>query len=190
MAHEDVSSPRDLETSVSPAQARPLQLIYGATAFAVIVFFALLLVLASSGASDSYPARHQSMWAAVLSIAHFIFAVGVYGVVPMLFRRISTSESSQGGAHRNSLLPLERPNAAVPRLHKALIVRLTMMESVALFGLTVCLIANSTGMLKTEPLYWLNLTTGAVFMGFVSATFPTAERLTQVLQSVVFGSSG
>jgi len=176
--------------SISPAQTRPLQLIYVATAFAVIVFFALLLVLASSGAGDADPSGQQSMWAAVLSIVHFMFAMGVYGFVPMLFRRMSTARSSQGEAHENPPLPGESSNAALPRLHKALIVRLAMMESVALFGLTVCLIAITTGMLKSEPLYWLNLTTGAVLVGFLAATFPTTERLTQALQSMVLGSSG
>lgn len=178
--------------SVSPPHARPLQLIYVAAASAVIVFFALLLVLASSGAGDGDgdSSGQQSMWAAVLSIVHFMFAMGVYGFVPMLFRRMTASGSSQGEVHGNPPLPLESSNSALPHLHKALIVRLAMMESVALFGLTVFLVTITTGMLKTESRYWLNLTTGVVFVGFLAATFPTTERLTQALQSTVPGSSG
>jgi len=163
--------PEELTTLVSTQQARPLQIIYGATASAVITFFLVLIALVSSGAGGSDDPSRGSLTASVLSLVHLLFGVTVYVVSPTVFRAMCTPKDPAGvGA------------LSLPGLLRALIIRLALMESVALFGLVVCLIALETGALAEEPLYWLNLASGAVFVGFLAATFPTSDRLQMLLR--------
>ncbi len=62
-------------------------------------------------------------------------------------------------------------------LRGAILVRLALIEGPALFGAVICLLGAIDGSIDEQPLYWLNLLSGAVLVLFAIATFPTRDRL-------------
>lgn len=175
----------DSRTGVSTLQVRPLQIIYGAAASAVITFFLVLVALLSSDGGGSENRGETSLTALALSMVHLLIGVTVYAVSPKVFRSMCTRKSTPGAGAQTSGASEGRLASGFASLQRALIIRLALMESVALFGLVVCLIALAIGVLAEEPLYWLNLASAAVFVGFLAATFPTVERLQILLRESI-----
>ncbi len=70
------------------------------------------------------------------------------------------------------------PGALAARVQAAYIVRLACREGAALLGMTVAYIAALNGVLRAYPAYWVNLAPFALFLVFLSAHFPSAEKLT------------
>ncbi|MCA8955795.1 MAG: hypothetical protein KDC87_06965 [Planctomycetes bacterium] len=59
---------------------------------------------------------------------------------------------------------------------QANLIRFSLVEGIALFGLVICLIAQTSGLLEGKPEYWANAVTLLVLHGFAVACFPTRQR--------------
>ncbi len=59
----------------------------------------------------------------------------------------------------------------------AIIIRLAIMEGAAFFGLSVCIIAATNGVLASDANYWINMLSTVLIVLVGIATFPTKERL-------------
>ena len=64
----------------------------------------------------------------------------------------------------------------------ASIIRLAMMEAPALFGIVICLLAVFGEGLDDQPVYWLNLASVVLFLFYLAASFPTRERVLELLR--------
>jgi hypothetical protein len=65
-------------------------------------------------------------------------------------------------------------------LRTGMILRLAFFEAIAFIGLSVCVIAVSTGVVDGHPEFWLNCTTTLILAVFSVMTFPTKERVVQL----------
>ncbi len=170
-----------LSSAPDTPSARALRLIALSSGASVVVFFFVLALLPSETWSGSTPAAETFFTTTGLSIAHVLTAMGIYGILPFLSRRIGGPDSE--GVHSR-----EHPGTlgeSFNRFQRAYIVRLAMMEAVALFGLIVCFVALSQGTLQHQPLYWLNAASSAIFVGFLAATFPSDTRVAETLMENV-----
>ena len=71
------------------------------------------------------------------------------------------------------------------RVQIAYIVRLACREGAGLLGMTVTYVAALNGVLRAYPAYWVNLVPFALFLGFLAAHFPSAEKLTAEARNVL-----
>ncbi len=67
----------------------------------------------------------------------------------------------------------------------AFIARLAAREGAGLLGLTAAYLAAANGTLKAYPAYWVNLAPFGLFIGFLAAHWPTAERLSAEARDVL-----
>jgi len=74
-------------------------------------------------------------------------------------------------------LPALTPETLFARLRLIRLVQLIAMEMVAIVGLLVCIVGTKAGVMHTHPIFWLNLASSIVFVGFVYRGFPTEEKL-------------
>lgn len=70
------------------------------------------------------------------------------------------------------------PGPLSGRVQTGYIVRLAMREGAGLLGLTAGYLAAANGTLRVYPAYWVCLAPYALFVGFLAAHPPTAEKLT------------
>jgi hypothetical protein len=71
-------------------------------------------------------------------------------------------------------------NLSLMLLRTGMILRLAFFEAIAFIGLSVCVIAVSTGVVDGHPEFWLNCTTTLILAVFSVMTFPTKERVVQL----------
>lgn len=71
----------------------------------------------------------------------------------------------------------KRTGALSGAVQTAFIVRLALREGPGLLGLTAAYLAAANGTLKAYPAYWVNAVPYALFLTFLAAHWPTAERL-------------
>lgn len=62
-------------------------------------------------------------------------------------------------------------------IYTGTIIRMAIVEGIALFGYIACLIGIHSGELDASPLYWGNLFSPVVFVLMIAATFPTRGRM-------------
>jgi hypothetical protein len=162
---------------IQPEQLRPLQIIHFALAAGVFVFLVVTMFLPGSpvllrpGVDDVLT---------ILSMVHVIafisaFAIGLFMYESQL-RRDRLQSMGQGlseQAARDQVLGL---------LRRVTIVRLALLEGAAFFGLAVVLIAKMTGVANEAPVYWLNALSAVIFIGFVMFTFPTRDKINDLLR--------
>jgi hypothetical protein len=71
------------------------------------------------------------------------------------------------------------------RVMTAYIVRLALREGAGLIGMTAAYLAALNGVLRAYPAYWVNLAPFGLFLGFLAAHFPSAERLAAEARDVL-----
>ena len=76
---------------------------------------------------------------------------------------------------------------AMGKIRAAFIFRSGILEAPALMGFVACLVANSTGWLQQQPLYWVNLLPAAAFVAFTAATVPSRDRLERIFVDKILG---
>jgi hypothetical protein len=162
---------------IQTEQLRPLQIIHFALAGGVFVFLVVTMFLPGSpvvlrpGGEDILT---------ILSMVHVIgffsaFAIGRF-VYDSQLRHDRLQSMVQGlpeQAARDQVLGL---------LRRVTIVRLALLEGAAFFGLAVVLIAKMTGVVTEAPVYWLNALSSVIFIGFVMFTFPTRDKINDLLR--------
>ncbi|GIV61884.1 MAG: hypothetical protein KatS3mg044_0750 [Rhodothermaceae bacterium] len=164
-------TPDTFRRVLTPANVRTLQVIEsalaaGVTLFAVVIFFLYLTRSAVPGdAADVQLIR-------MLTYGHLLVAVGVYTVVGRVYAMMLGGTGAPATAEE-----------AWNRLRTAGIVRLALLEGVALFGLVVCLLAVIAGVMARHPGYWINLISAVGMVGFVALHFPTTDRLEQTFRT-------
>ncbi len=193
----------DFRRALTTNNLRVLQIIYAALGAGIVIFLAMIIFLAISyqtpammlAAGESLQTPFQAAPQAIafmrmISILHGCVASVLYLLAYVVFQ-------AQFGSHRlrnyatvamldsrgRTVTAPEEKALAVIRM--ALLVRLAFCEGAALVGLLTCLAGVSSGVLRAEPLYWLNVASAAIMLALVVFTFPTESRLERVfLRSV------
>lgn len=164
---------RALEEAAGPA-ARQLALIQTALTLGPILFLGVVAWLALSG-SGSGQGPDRSL-VDLLSLVHGVLALVAFPMA-LLFAPRRLPKSPRHDAGRSPGAASERVRAALAAVTVATIVRLAVIEGVALFGAVVLLLAVLGGALEQQPLYALNAVS-TLFLVLVSvATFPTRDSV-------------
>ena len=149
---------------------KSLQIFY--FVFGIGALLLLFFVLFQTLSTPDIPVAVDDMVVRMLSVVHLVYGLAGYVLAPLLFRRVL----GRGITKRN-------PDRVAKAIRNAYIMRLTLFEGVAYFGLVILLIAAMDGVLALFPQYWLNLLSTLVLLVFLPATFPTRERVHLELQA-------
>jgi hypothetical protein len=161
---------------VTESDLRILQVITIALMFTVAGCFAIVAVVVTTARFPSAvpdPARLVNLF----SLLHAVTAGICYALAAPLFAR------TLKGKRIEETDPAD-VESAPSRLRKAMLMRLVLMEAPAFFGLGICLIAGTRGLILHEPAYWLNLGSTVVFLAFAIISFPTRARMEYLVSSV------
>ncbi len=161
-------------------EVRALQIIYLAIAGGVVLFAVVVAALYWWEAEAVTPKASQISLVQLLSFAHVLVAATVYLFAgAFIYRRMLTAGSED-----------ETAEAILGKIRTAEVVRLALYEGVAMLGLVTCLLGVLFGVLRQMPVYWLNLFSTFVLLGFVASNIPTAERIEGVFRTYVEGEPG
>lgn len=162
------------EAALTPAHVTTAQVLQGAMMMGIVAFAAVVAYLYTQ-APPVEPTEAEIALVRLMTLVHLgLLGVNV-GVSLFLARRVFSPEAiGEGvGAFDAQLLAAR----AVQQQRVALIVRMALLEGSALFGLVICLLATTNGVLGSAPEFWVNLLSPFLVIGFGVATFPTKERL-------------
>lgn len=141
----------------------------------------LLAFYLTSGPHSATPGAGALHTMETLSMTHVGFTIVAYLLAPFLFNRTLNATRLDPGQEADS--PRALALQAVLLLRTAMIVRLAILEGAAFFGLSVCVIGVTGGVMESDPLYWLNLGSSVLLIAFGVITFPSRERLLEILDA-------
>lgn len=159
----------EVQDLVRPEVVRALQIIHLAMPLGALGFGGIVAWKALSGGQN--PQAEES--ARLLSLVHPVFGFVMYVaaiVVPPRMRSAGT------GAVR-----------VLDSIRGAAILRLAMLEGIAMLGLVTCFLAAEAGVLRDRPIYWANTLSTLVLLAYVAARFPTRDRIVSAFLSRVGG---
>ncbi|GIV59842.1 MAG: hypothetical protein KatS3mg043_0931 [Rhodothermaceae bacterium] len=166
---------------LTPEHIRTFQIIMLALAMGVTLFGVVVLVLYLAQPVGEPPDASDVELIRMLTLGHALVGVAVYTVSGRVYRLALDRATPAGPAPR--VPALEEAATVLGRMRAAEIVRLALFEGTALFGLVVCLLGVTNGVMQAYPVYWLNLLSAVAMVGFVARNFPTAERLERVFRA-------
>ena len=147
----------------APQVARSVYIIQGAMA-AGLAFFSLAVFYIRFVGVHSPPARDPEPLIRLFSVAHAVLAVSAWTASGLIYQTI-----------------LRKPSGSLPAAFQtAEIARLACREGPAIFGLVVCFLAASDGLLAAKPVYWCNMFSAGAFWGFVLQNVLLEERLREL----------
>ncbi len=154
-----------------PVELKTIQIIWIALGMGVLIF--TLIVLFFYFYSPFQQAENGTGTVRLLSYVHIILAIMIVPASSYLYRRLLHTPGHQ-----------QRPKQAGfwNRYRNASIIRLVMLEGLALYGLTICFIAITSGILSVFPVYWLNIASALFFELVIFREFPTKEKIETLLR--------
>jgi len=177
---------QDFKKALIPVHLRTMQIIHIAMPLGVVFLFGLVVLFHtrnSAGASSQKVSLIK-----LLSFFHAAVAVIVYKISRPLFDRTLLKCSRPGYRCGTSPVSETQPDPAlqiVRAILSAQLIRLALFDAVAVFGLIICLSAAIVGVLQQYPVYWLNTLSSLFLVWFVSARFPTEERLEDLFRKKI-----
>jgi hypothetical protein len=158
---------------------RVLQIIPLVIAGAVAAACAAAIALHIGRTPNALTATYEDIsLVTLLSLIHLILAAALFAAAFMLYvRRVAPRPGTSPTVEE-----------CLRTLRSASILRLSLLEMPALFGVLICIVASQRGVLDLEPLYWLNLASAAAFLVITALTFPTRDRVTLLLTAMMSGT--
>ncbi|MGB2957494.1 MAG: hypothetical protein WBG01_08585 [Bacteroidota bacterium] len=163
----------DFQRAITGGYLKSLQVFYFALGIGVLIF--LLVTLFVLIQSSDVVLAGQEEFVSMLSIVHLLYAVLGYAAAAFLYRRmIARVRPGMGRVYgAEELLNV---------LRLASVIRLTVVEGVAFFGLVLVFIAAQAGVLHQYPIYWLNLFSTVILFVFIFRDFPTRQRIEELCE--------
>ncbi len=158
----------DFQVAITGGYLKSLQIFYFSLGIGVLVFFFVTLFVYIQSSSLMLTANEKLV--SMLSVVHVVYALLGYMVAAFLYERVIRRKQAENGDVNDAELLL---NA----VRLASVVRLTVVEGVAFFGLVLLFITAQAGVLLQNPVYWLNLFSSCILTTFVFWDFPTRQRL-------------
>ena len=166
-----------LHIDIKPEHLRPLQIVHVAIAGGVFVFLMIVLFLPGAGADGP---QMEGEVLSILSMIHAVFFFVALGVGRFLYdsrlRRDRLESLAQGAPPEDAALRI------IAMVRQASILRLALLEAPAFLGLAIVLIARVTGNMEPVPVYWFNALSAVFLFGFIAFTFPTREKIADLLR--------
>ena len=181
MPTQSVPTRAVFESVLTPEYLQVTRILHSALVGGPTLFAAGLLVFFFSASRPPAPALQAVQTMDRLSVAHVGFTIVAYLVAPLLFRRVMSGTRLDPGG--DSTTPDELAAQALLLLRSAFIVRLAVLEGAALFGIAVCVLGVTGGVLYADSLHWLNLGSTLLLILFGILTFPTRDGLLDILNS-------
>ena len=176
MENPDRPSADSFAAQLRNEEVLTLQIIYASLAGGIVLFTAVVLFLSLTAAQGG-PATDPAL-------VRILTGVELAITVPLIYVSSLVFRTRLESAARDDRVP----NASLPAvLRSALILRVAILEGGAMFGLVVCLIAVTSGVMQTNPAYWINLIGVLAMLTVVSQGFPTRDRLVEIYQSRILG---
>jgi hypothetical protein len=171
----------DLESVITPEYLRITRILHAALVSGPALFGAGLLAFFFSAGQPLTPDLRAVQTMDRLSVAHVGFTIVAYLLAPLLFGRTMNRTRLDPGQENST--PNGLALQALMLLRTAIIVRLAVLQGAAFFGLAVCMIGVTGGVLYAAPMLWLNLGSTALLIVFGVLTFPTRDGLLDILES-------
>jgi hypothetical protein len=144
---------------------------------AVMLVLAVTLAYAPRSASAEQDPFAAARVLFVCSLVHAVIAATTFGLAVVLPRLVWTRMH----ARRRT----DAGGRALTAVRAVLVLRLVLCEAAATFGLIVCILGATLGVLRTHPLYWLNACSALILIVFIVLTFPDEERLVALYQRLI-----
>jgi hypothetical protein len=165
------------EATLTPAHIMTSQILQGALMMGAVMFLFGVLFMYSRGPLVA-PGEAEFDTVRTLTFVHLAFLVVNVGVSIFLAQKLFSPE-----AMAEVLTGMDDPLAIAQRCAQqqrtAMIVRMALLEGSTFFGLAICMIGSTNGVLAAASEYWINLLSLFLLVGFGIATFPTKERLAE-----------
>ncbi len=125
----------------------------------------------------------------LLSASHGFLAVVCYAVAPFVYRMFFSDAQMRRTPRRDvrdrlgHIISWSPAQKCVGLIRSALLIRLMFLEAPAVLGITLFMLATTAGLIKNNPVYWLNLLTPAIMAAYALLRFPTREAIIEVFKS-------
>jgi hypothetical protein len=165
----EVELRRELE---SPGELLALQILTGAFAMGVLLFLAVTVLLWIAGSGDRAPGDQDLGLFPILTTVNAVLFTGCL-VSGLALHGFLTRDLGRAASAAQFLAGLRGPA----------LLRLSLLEGSALFGIVVCLLGVIQGAVRSLPWIWANSAPALFFLLFSLATFPTRERVVDLFLS-------
>lgn len=159
------------QNQLREADIQPLKIIFIAFAAGIGIFYGVIGFLYASTPPPS--TKGDLSLINVLSVAHIFLFAAIWFLRPIIFARLMTQAAT---------VP---PESALTPIRTALISRAALAEAPAMLGGVICLFAVLDGTLHQNPIYWLNLLSGIIFIWMVFQELPDVYSLGALYQEHV-----
>jgi hypothetical protein len=170
----------DLEQALPEPSLRSMQMIHIAVSLGPVLF-AIAVNVVNFTMAGVQPTGADVEMMTMMSVVHAVFALSALMGSEAAFRWLTDTRRSTGSAPGTPRLLAAQ---YVNKFRSASIVRLAMLEGAAFFGLVVCVIGLTRGVLEAEPLYWLNMGSTLVLIVVAFWKFPTREQVISTLSDI------
>jgi len=189
MGTKDFSIPYSSEF-IKDEYIRTLRIIFFAIGTGPILFWAVILFLFSNqpllineadlSLLNIMSGIHAVMLITMIILSDYIFKKALIGSENFL-------QSLSGALFENKAQPTNPQEKFWGLFQSLSIMRLAMLEGASFFGLVVCFLAGTQGVLSTYPIFWINSVSTLLLVSFVVKQFPSKEKIMSFYQ--IFGES-
>ncbi len=165
---------------------RVLRIVFGALALGVVTFVIIIV-------AGTYVARGVAPSEANLNLIKWLTAcvmlLMVAGII--VFNRIPAWLLTEVRLQQLLNAPEDEDHLSriVEGIHLHLrsteILRMAVLESIAIVGLVVCVLGIALGVLPAYAFYWINLSPAALFIAMIVFTFPGVDRLSYLFETYI-----
>jgi len=172
----------ELEEKITSREVKTLQIVNIWMVGSVIIFLAVILLLFYKNSSDVASMSDNQYYSQILLISLIVIAILEYSLVYYLPKfqlttgklkiRLSSVFYDPKGKIKNE------PVFTLLQIYRMLmIIRLAMLDGVAIFGLFVLYYAVSNNLIYSQPIYWISIIPLIIIVLFVYFYFPTKEKI-------------
>jgi hypothetical protein len=178
----------EFKIALTPERVRVGMIIQGALAAGALLFFFVILAVASLNHRNNSIEidLNQLIYMTSACLLFFIvdFVIG-YFLYHSQFKpeRLEVAYSSDLKDQNGNIIPASPAEKAVSLIRTSMLIRTAMFEGAAFFGLATLLIGAQQGALNTVPWVWINVLPLFVLLIWVMITFPTANRLENIFEA-------
>jgi hypothetical protein len=173
------SHEQEFRSALTPRYVRSLRLIALALGGGVLMLLLIAVALTYSGLlpepeHEPSNAGHVLYLFSIMNAVLVIVTFGLASAAPrFLWARMPARRRADTGRR------------ALDAVRAVFIVRLALCEAGALFGVIVCIVGATLGVLRTHPLYWLNAAAALVLLATIAFGFPDEDRLVALYESLI-----
>jgi hypothetical protein len=169
---------RDIDRALTDKDLRGMRIMHFALVGGLTMFLLVAVVLyltTENVVSKTLDGNELLM----MSGAHAFVALTCFAlsfILPALMLKPSTIEKMMQQRAANGVPALEPAALYVSAIRGAWVLRLTLQEGPAVFGLIICVMAVNSGAMAEQPLYSLNGLTTMLFLAGAIMAIPSRER--------------